>query len=127
MHPYLFADYIEVLCSIAVLQHCSIAILCSIVQFVPYCSILQFAANCIVAVLWSALLSVPSADCTHLPGSKEGGGDLWWRKDVQDNDEDVDDDLDGDDLDGGDLDGGIYSSYLMQCSYLWWREDVPEQ
>ena len=59
-------------------------------------------------VLCSALVSLPSADCTHLPGSKEGGGDLWWRKDVQDNDEDVDDDLDGDD----DLNGGIISFFL---------------
>ena len=79
-----------------------------------------------------ALVSLPSADCTHLPGSKGGGGDLWWRKDVHGNDEDVDDDLDGDDdLDadddlGGDddnnvdddldaddgLDGGIHDSYL---------------
>ena len=55
----------------------------------------------------SALVSLPSADCTHLPGSKGGGGDLWWRKDVQGNDEDVDDDLDGDDDldDDDDLDG----------------------
>ena len=62
------------------------------------CSKMQY---CSIAVLWSALVSLPSADCTHLPGSKEGGGDLWWRKDVQDNDENDDDDPDDDD----DLDG----------------------
>ena len=109
-------------CSIAALQYC--AALCSLCRIAVFCSI---AANCSVAVLWGALVSLPSADCTHLPGSKEGGGDLWWRKDVQDNNEDADDDLDGDDLDGDDLDGddidgGIYCSYFMQCRYLWWLQ-----
>ena len=57
-----------------------------------------------------ALVSAPSVDCTHLPSDKEGGGDLWLRKDVRGNDKDRDDDHGGD----GDCDGD-FKSFQYQC------------